>query len=197
MMRALPTHSSAGRRVFILAMLGLVTVAPLLGAPAPPPRSATPPAEGDELRGTLQVLMIVSMKKALELSPEQEMQVVPKVRQIFDERESFARQRRNVMHRMQVKLGEDSVPEQEFRSGVVHLEEIERQHREMESRLRNEIDRSLSPRQQAELRLFVPRFRQQMQMHIDEARRLHERRQPSPAPPALLEDLDASEDEEF
>ncbi|HEV8335371.1 MAG TPA: hypothetical protein VGR67_03045 [Candidatus Polarisedimenticolia bacterium] len=195
MIRILRTPSIAGRRVLILAMLGAVTVAPLLGAPAPSPRPA-PPAENDELRGTLQVLMIVSMKKALELSPEQEMQVVPKVRQIFDERESFARQRRNVMHRMQVKLGEDSVPEQEFRTGVVRLEEIERQHREMESRLRNEIDRSLSPRQQAELRLFVPRFRQQMQMHIDEARRLHERRQPSPAPPAL-EDHDASEDEEF
>jgi hypothetical protein len=196
MMRALPSHSTAVRRAFILAMLGVVTAAPLLGAAAPSPRPA-PPAEGDELRGTLQVLMIVSMKKALELSPEQEMRVVPKVRQIFDERETFARQRRNVMHRMQVRLAEESVPEQEFRNGVVRLEEIERQHREMESRLRSEIDRSLSPRQQAELRLFVPRFRQQMQMHIDEARRLHERRQPTPVPPALLEDLGASEDEEF
>jgi len=196
MTRVLPFHFAAGRRALILAVLGVMTVAPLVGAPVPSPGPA-PPAEGDELRGTLQVLMIVSMKKALELSPEQEMQVVPKVRRIFDERESFTRQRRNVMHRMQVKLAEDSVPEQEFRNVVVRLEEIERQHREMESRLRSEIDRSLSPRQQAELRLFVPRFRQQMQMHIDEARRLHERHQPSPAPPVLLEDLDPSEDEEF
>jgi hypothetical protein len=83
---------------------------------------------------------------------------------------------------------------------VVRLDQLEHQHRELETRLRGEIDRSLSARQQAELRLFVPRFRRQMQVRIDQARRLQEQKYRRPAtitPPLPDEDDSPDDDEEF
>ena len=143
--------------------------------------------------------MIVSMKRALDLTPEQEQAVVPKLQQIFDERERFAREHQDSLRRMQVQLMEESIPEQEFRTVVVRLDQLEHQHRELETRLRGEIDRSLSARQQAELRLFVPRFRRQMQARIDQARRLQEQKYRRPAPPTLPfpdeEDVPVDDDE--
>jgi len=148
---------------------------------------------------TIQVLMILSMKKALELTREQEMEVIPKIQRIFEEKERFTRQHRDALRRVEVKLTEESVPEQEFRDVVLRLDQLEKQHRELEARLRSEIDRSLSTRQQAGLRLFVPQFRRQMEIQIDEARRLNERRQRGSVPPmpAIPEDGDYFDDEEF
>jgi len=163
------------------------------------PRPVPPPAERDDLGETIQVLMIVSMKRALELTREQEMEVIPKIQRILQEREQFARQRQDALRRMEVKLMEKSVPQQEFRNVVLHLDRIERQHGELELRLRGEIDRSLNPRQQAELRLFVPQFRREMQSQIDEARRLNpgNLRGSVPPAPAVPDGLDYPDDEEF
>jgi len=156
----------------------------------------------DDLGETIQVLMIVSMKRALELTREQEMEVIPKLQRMLEERERFARRQEDALRRMEVKLMEESVPEQEFRSVVLRLDQIERQHRDLEVRLRGEIDRSLSPRQQAELRLFVPQFRRQMQSRIDAARRLSPPSVPGavpavPAAPPFPDLPGEADDEEF
>src|SRR5262245_13944305 len=76
--------------------LGVALGATALAGPAPPPR---PPAEEvrdpEDVRETIQVLMIVSMKRALELTQEQALQVIPRVQEVFDERGRFARARRD------------------------------------------------------------------------------------------------------
>jgi len=156
----------------------------------------------DDLGETIQVLMIVSMKRALELTREQEMELIPKLQRMLQERERFARQQQDALRRMEVKLMEESVPEQEFRSVVLRLDQIERQHRDLEVRLRGEIDRSLGARQQAELRLFVPQFRRQMQNRIDAVRRLSPPSAPGavpavPAAPPFPDLPGEADDEEF
>jgi hypothetical protein len=192
--RALPP--AARRRHRFLPLLLIASLAtPLMAGPAP--RSAPPARRGDDVRETLQVLMIVSMKKALELTREQELEVVPRMQQILEERERFARERMDAMRRVQVKLAEESVPDQEFRSVVMRLDQLEKQYRDQEGRLRVEIDRALSARQQAELRLFVPRFRRQMEAQIEAARSLQNSAPRRATPPAAAEEENFSDDEEF
>jgi len=141
----------------------------------------------DDIRETIQVLMVVSMKKSLELTRDQEMEVVPRVTQLLDERERFARERRAALRRLQIKILEEAPEDREFRGAVAQLDQMEKAHHELEARLRGDIDQSLNARQQAELRLFVPRFRQEMMRRIDQARRVQERRAPTaPTPPGDL-----------
>jgi len=180
------------------AMLLLATVlTPLIAAPNPPP-PAGPPGEASEVRESLQNLMIASMKKALDLTRDQQVEVIPRVEQVFEERERYARQRREALRMLQAKLLEEAVPEKDYRDQVSRLDDLERTHRDLELRLRADIDRSLNPRQRAQLRVFVPRFRREMQMRIDEARSAHPRRiePPRPAAPPSPEEWD-SDDEEF
>ena len=191
--------ASRRRTLLLVPLLVLALSGPLMAASGQTPRPASPPREGDDVGETIQVLMIHSLKKALELTREQEMEVIPKIQRVFEERERFTRQHRDALRQVEVKLMEESVPEQEFRDVVLRLDQLEKQHRDLEVRLRSEIDRSLNTRQQAELRLFVPQFRRQMQSQIDEARRLNPGNSrgsvlPGPAVPA---GPDTSEDEEF
>jgi len=197
------THRALRRPALFLApLLVLALVAPPAAAQGPPPGPAPAPEVRDDLGETIQVLMIVSMKRALELTREQEMELIPKLQRMLQERERFARQQQDALRRMEVKLMEESVPEQEFRNVVLRLDQIEKQHRDLELRLRTEIDRSLSPRQQAGLRLFVPQFRRQMQIQIDAVRRLSRPGVPGavpavPAAPPLQDLLGEADDEEF
>ena len=186
------------RRPWLTTLLLATVVAPLMAAPSSTPLPSQPPGNASEVRESLQNLMIASMKKALDLTREQQVAVIPRVEQVFEERESYAKQRREALGLLQAKLLEESVPEKDYRDQVTHLDDLERTHRDRELRLRADIDRSLSPRQRAQLRVFVPRFRREMQMRIDEARSTHPRRvqPPRPAAPPTPQDWD-SDDEEF
>jgi len=192
-------ETSRRRTLFLVPLLVLALSGSLIAAPEQAPRPPSPAREADDVAKTIQILMILSMKQALELTREQEMDVIPKIQRIFEERERFTRQHQDALRRVEVKLMEKSVPEQEFRDVVLRLDQIERQHRELEVRLRSEIDRSLNTRQQAELRLFVPQFRRQMQSQIDEARRLNQRNLSGYVPPvpAVPDEGDYFDDEEF
>jgi hypothetical protein len=179
------------------AALSLAMVlSPLIAAPNPP--TPRPPGDVKEVRESLQNLMIASMKKALALTRDQQVEVIPRVEQVFEERERYARQRREALRSIQEKLLEESVPDSDYRDGVTRLDDLERAHRDLEIRLRSEIDRSLSQRQRAQLRVFVPRFRTEMQMRVDEARSAHPRsiEAPRPVTPPDLQELE-SNDEEF
>ena len=139
----------------------------------------------DDIQETIQGMMLASMKKSLELTRDQEMEVVPRVQQLLDERERFSRERRAALRRLQIKILEEAPEDREFRGAVAQLDQMEKAHHDLEARLRSDIDQSLNARQQAELRLFVPRFRQEMMRRIEQARRVQERRAPvAPLPPA-------------
>lgn len=171
---------------------------PAFAAPAQAPRAQNDSQEVADMRETLQVLMVASMKRALQLTGEQEREVVPKVQRVFDERERYARVRRDAMRDLQQKLAEESLPEKAYLDVVSHLDDLEKAHRELELHLRAEIDRSLNARQQAQMRVFVPRFRRQLQLRIEEARRARPRVAPAPpAVPWVPDDTGDADDEEF
>lgn len=182
-----------GPPILLIAGMASPLLSGSIDSPQPPP-----PRDPGEVRETIQILMISSMKKALELTRDQEKEVVPRVEQVFEEREKYAMQRREALQVLQARLAADSVPEKDYREGVSRLDDLERAHRDLELRLKLEIDRSLNARQRAQLRVFVPRFRKQMQMRIDEARRLRAQFPvaPTPALPPRAED-DDQDDEEF
>jgi len=192
------TWVGRARRPWLASLLLATVAAPTIAAPNSTPPPARPPGNATEVRESLQNLMIASMKKALDLTREQQVEVIPRVEQVFEERESYAKQRREALRLIQAKLLEESVPEKDFRDQVTHLDDLERTHRDRELRLRADIDRSLNPRQRAQLRVFVPRFRREMQSRIDEARSAQPRRVPPPRPvtPPNPQDWD-SDDEEF
>ena len=135
---------------------------------------------GDEdLRETIKVLMIVRMKQELRLSREQELEVIPRVQELFEIRQEFAQQQRKAMRRLRRHLMEDAVPAAKVRESVLRLDRVEEKQQSSEQTLRAEIDRLLRPRQQARFRLFIPEFRRQMQKRIDQAWRLRENRRPA------------------
>jgi len=181
------------RRVATALILATALAAPAI-AQQKERRQGSAVRGDDDIRDTIQVLMLASMKKSLELTQDQEMEVVPRVQHLLDERERFARERRVALRRLQIKILEEAPEEREFRGAVAQLDQMEKAHHELEARLRSDIDQSLSARQQAELRLFVPRFRQEMMRRIEQARRVQERRSPAaPTPPAAL----VSDDDDF
>jgi hypothetical protein len=179
---------AGGRRRILCAvatalLLAMPLVVPAIGEEKTRRRGQEVRGE-DDIRETIQVLMLASMKKSLELSRDQEMEVVPRVQLLLEERERFARERRVALRRLQIKVLEEAPDDREFRGAVAQLDQMEKAHHELEARLRSGIDQSLNARQQAELRLFVPRFRQEMMRRIEQARRVQERRAPAaPAPP--------------
>lgn len=184
-----PGFSSLSRGLAGL-LLAAVLATPIQAAnPAPP---APAPPDPEDLRNSIQALMLVSMRKALDLSRDQELLVGPKVEKLLEERERFARSQRRTLREVQIKLRRPESASADFRDVVLQLDRMEREHRDREARLRQEIDRSLNPRQQVQLRLFVPRFSRELLMRLQEARRLQTLR---PLPPAAPEE--PTPDEEF
>ena len=164
----------------------------LSAGPQPAPRAGVA-REAEDVKEAVQVLMISSMKKALALTRSQEEEVIPKVQQVFAERERYARDRRDALRQIQTKLAVESASDKEVQNVVRRLDDLERSHQEQELQLRSEIDRLLNARQQAQIRVFVPRFRREMQQRIEDARK----RIPPPPPPAppAEEDWDLGEEE--
>src|SRR5262245_56718908 len=76
---------------------------PAFAWPSEAPRSPAT-SDQDDMREALQLMMISSMKKALELTREQEREVVPKVQQVFEERERYAAKRREALLALREKL---------------------------------------------------------------------------------------------
>ena len=198
--RSLPRFGMPGRSggwIRFILVLGLA--GPVLASE--PARPAPPPTAPEELRESIQALMIVSMKKALDLTRDQERLVGPKVQQLLEERERFARSQRQTLREVKVKLRRPEIPSGDFRTLVAQLDQLEQAHRDQEARLRQEIDRSLNPRQQVQLRLFVPRFSRELMMRLQEARRLQAARPAPPGPrprlPTAPEEPDPNEEFEF
>ena len=193
-----PILRRAGAPLLAGLLASGVGAVPVFAAPAQAPRAQNDSQEVANMRETLQVLMVASMKRALQLTGEQEREVVPKVQRVFDERERYARVRRDAMRDLQQKLAEESFPEKAYLDVVSHLDDLEKAHRELELHLRAEIDRSLNARQQAQMRVFVPRFRRQLQLRIEEARRSRPHVAPTPpAVPWVPDDTGDADDEEF
>jgi len=175
-------HRPWHRWALLLALLLTGFVGPIAVAQTPPARmepSPEPPGgrpgpDGlrydEEMRAAMEQVMLVRLKKVLRLGPEQESRVMPRVLRLLDSRRDFASRRRVSVSHLKSLLIDESAAESEIEKGLRDVRTIEEDFREQEKALRRDIDRDLSPAQQARMYLFEDQFRRSMQRRLQEAR---------------------------
>ncbi len=139
------------------------------GARGGPGPGGEPPVTPEEVREAMQYLMIARLKKALQLTPEQEQTVIPQINGLMEARRGFAGQRHARMASLRVMVHDPAADEGEIGRTLGEIREIEQEYRGREEELRNRINAELTPRQQARLLFFERHFRGAMQKRLREA----------------------------
>ncbi len=143
--------------------------APARGRPGGPAgKGPGGPPTADEMREVMEQLMIVRMKKALQLTPRQEGLVIPRVQEMLDARRGFAARRRASVARLRALILDENADDKEIAAALKEVHAIEREFRQREGELRASIDGDLTPGQQARLLFFEDRFRRAMQQRLRE-----------------------------
>lgn len=166
----------------IVALIWVAAAGEAAARRTPPPAQRTPPpasqGEADaldapptpeEIREAMEQLMIVRMKKAIQLSPEQEERVVPKMQQLLEARRRHAGRRREEMGRLHRLVRDESASDESIGRALRDLTTLQQDFRRREDDLRAAINADLGPRQQARLLVFEARFRRLMQRRLQEA----------------------------
>lgn len=128
---------------------------------------------GEDLRETIEIYMLARMKTELQLTPEQEREVVPLFQQLSDARHRHRMERHLTLRKLQPMVEEPDTSEEAFTTEIKSLTESEEAFRQAERAALEQIRAVLTPRQQAQFVLFLERFMQDMQRRLREMRRLH------------------------
>jgi len=129
-----------------------------------------PDDEGDDLVETVEIYMIAKMKRALDLSREQEEKIVPLVQELGEARRSMNRTRRLTMMKLRPLVEETKTPDAEYTKILDDLRTSEAAFRDTEEKAHKEIASVLSPRQQAQFLLFQEQFQREMQQRLNRIR---------------------------
>ncbi|MBI4168898.1 MAG: hypothetical protein HY510_03060 [Acidobacteria bacterium] len=170
-------RSAARGAVAALAALLVLGGVALAGPPRDRPAGGRPagdeglggPPRPDEMREAMEQLMIVRMKKTLNLSADQEARVVPRVQALLEARREHASRRRAALLQLRTLMRSESAEDEEIGQALKEVQSIERDFRKQEEDLRTEMNGSLAPRQQAQMMFFEERFRRFMQRRMQEA----------------------------
>jgi hypothetical protein len=166
----------------------LWTASPVFGQEAPPPAGSEDPRAGDpELRQAMRQYFQTRLRVELGLTDEQAEEVLPKVGEMERVRRATAQERRRTLHELR-RGYRNGVSDERLQELLGRIDRIEDRQREETRALMAEIDESLTARQQVEFRLFMSRFRKEMERRVrdfreDRADRPARRRAPrGPAP---------------
>jgi len=161
---------STWHTVLILAAMSLVGGAGVAaarsgGGPAgaPGPRA---PVVDDEMRAALEQVMRVRCKQALQLTPDQEARVMPRVEKLQAARHEFATARRAAVAHLKSVMNDQNASPADVERALREVRSIESAFHDREEGLRADINADLDPRQQARLYFFEMRFRRDMQRRI-------------------------------
>lgn len=166
-----------GVMVFLATLLG---VAPAVRAEGGPPSGQAPggrpgrsggPADAradEEMREAIEQVMLTRLKKVLEMTPEQEQRVMPRVEKLQQARRGFHDDRRVAVSHLRALMIDETARPEDLDKALKEVRTLESSFRHREEAMRAEIDRELEPRQRAKLYFFEDKFRRQMQ------RRLHD-----------------------
>jgi Spy/CpxP family protein refolding chaperone len=170
----------------LLAVLVLLAAPSVIPSAPPPPPSGPPAAQGgpggkdrddgvrdEEIRETIEIYMLARMKRALDLTREQEEELIPLVQDLSSARQVYRREHRLSMMRLRPLVEDPSSEESEIRAELDRLQESESTFRDEERRTMDRIRSLLSSRQQAQFVLFQERFTQEMQRRLRHMRHLH------------------------
>jgi Spy/CpxP family protein refolding chaperone len=143
----------------------------------------------------MEQVMMVKLKQVLQLTPEQEPRVMPKVQHMMDARRDYAMRHRGAVSHLRALLADETADDAAVEKGLRDLEKLDQSFREQEQGLRHDLSADLTPRQQARMYFFARHFRRSMQHRMQEAM---ERRRAGlpPAAPAPEADEDDQQDEE-
>jgi len=165
------------------ALCGFALAAPaILGAtttvaqrsPEPqgePERGRGAPA-GDDLRETITLLMMVRMKSELGLSKQQYEEILPKIEEHEQVRQTGFRQRRLLVDRVRDLLAKNDVKDSDLLAAIDKLIAQDESDRRKDVAFVDEVRKLLTPRQQAQFVLFRQRFRQWLENRMRDAREL-------------------------
>lgn len=187
----------------LLLILGAAGASPALAAarPAPPPAGLTPEELGD-LRETVHLLMLSRLKRALDLSEEQERQLVPLLDELDQSRQEYRRGSRRALHELRRLLEADLPAERELLEAVRRARDLRRHFEQERQRIEQEISALLTPEQQARLLVFLQDFRRELRERLERVRRARPgpartapqpRRPPRPPGPPADEEWDEEE----
>ncbi|HYV85475.1 MAG TPA: hypothetical protein VFB49_06165 [Patescibacteria group bacterium] len=158
-------------------------------APRPAPRPGAGPGGDEEMRAALEQVMLVRLKRTLELSVEQEARVMPKVEGLLAARRGYAPKRREAVAHLKAAMIDPASSEAQIQKALKNVHDMDDAFRQQEEGLRREVDRELTSRQQARLYFFEEHFRRAMQRRMMEAmQRGRPGRVPAPGPAADLDD---------
>lgn len=125
-----------------------------------------PPPDPTEIRQAMERVMISRVREVLELTPDQEARVMPRLRELLEERHLYASRRRAKMAYLRAAMMDEEVEEGAIAKALSEVREVERGFREREAGLRDSIAEALTPRQQAKLLFFERHFRNVMQKRV-------------------------------
>ena len=129
-------------------------------------REGGPPPDPTEIRQAMERVMISRLKEVLELTPNQEARVMPRLRELLEERHLYASRRRTKMAYLRAAMMDEEAEEAAIADALSEVREVERGFRQREDGLRDAIGEALTPRQQAKLLFFERRFRKMMQRRV-------------------------------
>lgn len=162
------------RGVALVAALIAAAAAATTSVPAymdsPEEEGMAPPGpdgpRGDDLRETIEIYMLAKMKTELNLSHDQEEQIVPLVQSLSAARQKFRRDRRQALDSLRPLVNDPSTGDAAFIEGLKNLDQAERSFHAEEQATMEKIRAALSPRQQAQFFLFMERFMVEMQHRL-------------------------------
>jgi hypothetical protein len=160
----------------------------------PGPRPGTGPGGDEEMRAALEQVMLVRLKRTLELTPDQEGRVMPRIESLLAARRQFAPRRREAVAHLKAVMTDPASSDAEIQKALRGVHEMDDGFRQQEQGLKRDVDRELSPRQQARLYFFEEHFRHAMQRRMMEAMQRGGPGRTQPRGPAADPDDDAPDD---
>lgn len=157
----------------------------------PAPRPGAGPGGDEEMRAALEQVMLVRLKRTLELTPEQEGRVMPRIENLLASRREFAPRRREAVAHLKAVMGDPAASDAEIQKALKAVHETDDAFRQREQELKRDVDRELSPRQQARLYFFEEHFRRAMQRRMLEAKQRDGPGRTQPAGPVEIPDDDS------
>jgi hypothetical protein len=145
----------------------------------------------EETRAALEQVMLDRLKSALQLTPAQEQEVMPRVQRLLDSRRGYAARRRAGASHLKALLLDQTASEAEIEKSLREVRRADEEFRAHQKELRQEIDAELTPVQQAHMYLFQEHFRRAMRRQFQEAverRKAGLEGQPRPESPGAPDD---------
>ena len=161
-------------KVWIIGLAALVVIGQeAIARQQGDPRGRRRPGiqEEEELRDTMTLLMTLRMKRELELSKDQEKEILPLLEGLVQARWEAREESRGTLMHLRALIDDPESDEAGIADLLNDVRSIRQNAEERQKSLRQEIDRHLDIRQQAKMIFFEDRFRREMERR---ARRIRE-----------------------